>query len=312
MLAVLLVPPVPPLAEVTFPVVLSFKPASSPTISTLTVQLALAATLPPLKLIDPLPATAVTLPPQLLLAFGGFATFNPAGKPSVNAIPATATVGFGLLIVKVSVVVPPSGIVAAANAFEMVGGATTVSVAVLLVAPVPVSFELITPVVLFKTPAAAPVTVTLNEHDALAASEPPVMLMVLGAVVVTVPPQVVADPFATVSPAGSVSVKLIPVRPSEVFGFVIVNIRLVVPPTTMLEAPNDLAIVGGVATESVAALLAAPVPPLVDVTAPVVLILTPAVVPVTVTLKVQLPPCAIDAPASVIVLFPVIVRVPPH
>src|SRR5262249_57481374 len=58
--------------------------------------------------------------------------------------------------------------------------------------------------------------------------------------------------------------------------------------------------------------LAGPAPPFVDDTAPVVLFLPPAVAPVTVRVKVQLPPPAIVAPLSVIRLLPVTVNVPPH
>src|SRR5215471_14552706 len=61
-----------------------------------------------------------------------------------------------------------------------------------------------------------------------------------------------------------------------------------------------------------AVLLVVPVPPLAEVTAPVVLFLTPAVVPVTVTLNVQVPAMPMDAPVRVIVLLPVVVSVPPH
>jgi hypothetical protein len=111
-------------------------------------------------------------------------------------------------------------------------------------------------------------------------------VIVLGAVVVTEPPQAGVGPeVATVTPAGNVSVKLIPVRFCEAFGFVMVNVRLVVPPSSTLEAPNALLIVGAAATVNVAVLLVVPVPPLVDVTAPVVLFFTPAVAPVTVTLN---------------------------
>src|SRR5262249_47941052 len=78
------------------------------------------------------------------------------------------------------------------------------------------------------------------------------------------------------------------------------------------DAPKALVIVGGAATVIVAVLLVAPVPPLADVTAPVVLFLTPAVVPVTVIVKLQFPAAAIVAPLSVIVLPPVVVNVPPH
>jgi len=51
----------------------------------------------------------------------------------------------------------------------------------------------------------------------------------------------------------------------------------------MLLAPNALLIEGGATTKSVAVLLVVPVPPSVELMAPVVLLLVPAVVPVTLT-----------------------------
>jgi len=310
--AVLLVPPVPPSVELIAPVVLLLTPVVVAVTSTFTVQFEFAARVPPVKVSVVSPALGVKVPPQAVVALGVAATCNPDGRVSLNAIPVKAVVRFGLVMVKVRVDTPPVQIVVGLNALDIVGAPTTVIMAVLLVAPGPLSVALMTPVVFICTPAAVPVTVTLNEQLALAASVPPVNEIMLGAVVVTVPPQVVADPVGTDSPAGSVSVKLIPVSASPEFGLVIVKVRLVVPPTRMLAAPKPLVMVGGEATVTVAVLLTAPVPPLVDVTAPVVLFLTPAVVPVTVTLKVHMPPPAIVAPLSVIKLLPVTVKVPPH
>ena len=112
-------------------------------------------------------------------------------------------------------------------------------------------------------------------------------------VTVSVPPHWL-DPalFAAVNPAGSVSVNPTPVNDAVEFGLVIVNVRLVVAPTAMFVAPNDFEIVGGANTVMLAVLLVAPVPPSLEVMTPVVFIFTPAVVPVTGTLKVQfaLPP----------------------
>jgi len=204
---------------------------------------------------------------------------------SVNAIPFSVVVVFGLVMVKVSTLVPPCGIVAASKLFEIDGGPITVSVAVFEVAPAPLSFELIAPVVLFHTPVVDPVTVTLKLQLPPPVSVPPLKLIVLGAVVVSVPPHAAVGPeVATVTPAGSVSVKLIPVRFCVAFGLLMVNVSEVVAPSSTLEAPNALVIVGGVATVSVAEAVL-PVPPLADVTAPLVLFFTPAVAPVTVTLN---------------------------
>jgi hypothetical protein len=241
-------------------------------------------------------------------------TVSPAGRVSVNATPVNAVVVLGFVIVKLSTLVPFSGIVVASNDFMIDGGPTTVSMAVLLVPPAPLSFELIFPVVLFHTPVVEPVTVTLNEQVPFAASVPPENVMVLGAVVETMPPPqaAVGPAVGTVIPAGSVSVNAIPVRPSEAFGFVILNVSVLVWPSRMLDGENDFIIVGAVATANVAIAPVALVPPLVELTVDVRLFLTPAVVPVTVTLNVQLPLAAMDAPVSVIRLLPVTVRVPPH
>jgi len=118
--------PVPPLVELTALVVLSFWPAVVPVTLTLTLQDALAATVPPLRLIDPLPAVAVTVPWQPLETAGGVAITSPAGSESVNASPFSATVfPAGFVIVKVRPVVPFSGIVAAPKVFEIDGGDRT-------------------------------------------------------------------------------------------------------------------------------------------------------------------------------------------
>lgn len=310
--AVLLANPVPPLDEDRALVMLLFTPAATPVTSTVTVQVPDAATVPPLKVIELLPAVAVTIPPQLVLVFGLLATLRPAGRESVNPTPIKATVEFGLVIVKVTVAVPPNGTVGALNALLMLPGATTVTVAVLLVDPVPVSFEVIAPDVLFITPAAVPVTVTMKLHEPPAAIDPPESVIVLPPVTATEPPpQVENDPFGTVSPAGRVSVNPTPVIPSVALVLVIVKVRLVVPPNGIVKAPNALARVGGVATVTVAVLLVVPVPPFVELTAAVVLFFTPPVAPVTVKLILHVPFAATVAPDNVIT-FELIASVPPH
>ena len=188
-------------------------------------------------------------------------------------------------MVKVRVVVPFRLMLAAPNAFAMLGGPITVMLAVLLVAPAPLSVEEMGPVVLFCTPAATPVTFKLSEHEALAASVPPVKLIEPDpAAAVTVPLQVVANPLgvATCNPAGNVSLKPTPVRASDAFGLLRLKVSEVLAPTRMLAAPKALVIVGGVATVKLAEAVL-PVPPLVEVTLPVVLVNWPAAAPVTVT-----------------------------
>jgi len=73
-----------------------------------------------LKLMLPLPATAVTVPPQVLVTPGVEATCNPTGSVSVKlALMATT---LGLLMLKLNVVVPFTGIVAAPKLLVICGG----------------------------------------------------------------------------------------------------------------------------------------------------------------------------------------------
>src|SRR2546427_719413 len=119
--------------------------------------------------------------------------------------------------------------------------------------------------------------------------------MPVGAVVVKVPPHTVADALATVRPVGSVSVKATPVSASAFApGLVIVKVSDVVAFRPVPLGLNTLAIAGGASTLSEAEAVP-PVPPSVEVTLPVVLLLLPAVVPVTSNEKVQDDPAAGDA-----------------
>ena len=137
---------------------------------------------------------------------------------------------------------------------------------------------------------------TLNTHWLFTAMVAPVSEMPVGLVVVRVPPQTVAEEFATVKPVGSVSLKATPVR-AAVFaaGLVMVNCSDVVAFRAMLVGLKTLAMDGGANTDKTAVLLVVPVPPSVDVTAPVVLLLSPALVPVTETERVQVDPAAGEA-----------------
>ena len=76
----------------------------------------------------------------------------------------------------------------------------------------------------------------------------------------------------------------VPVRNSStVAGLVMPKVSEVVPLSGMEAAPNDLAMEGGGAMTDTLADAVPPVPPSVEVTAPVVLFLVPAEVPVTLT-----------------------------
>jgi len=152
------------------------------------------------------------------------------------------------------------------------------------------------------------VTVTLNRHWLFTSIVAPARVMPVGAVVVKVPPQTVAEALATVNPTGSESVSATPVSAAVLAaGLVRVNCNEVVPFSAIVAGVKTLAMVGGASTVRMAVLLAAPVPPSVEVTAPVVLLLAPGIVPVTSTEKVQVEPAAGDTvrvpPDSVMVLL---------
>jgi len=115
--------PVPPFAEETLPVVLFLSPAVIPVTVTLNVQLPFAAIEPPVRAIV-FGAVTVNVPPHCALV--ALVTVKPAGRVSVKATFVRAVLVFGFVMVKLKVVVPFNGIVAAPNDFEIEGGATTV------------------------------------------------------------------------------------------------------------------------------------------------------------------------------------------
>jgi hypothetical protein len=163
-----------------------------------------------------------------VLALGVGATTNPDGNASVNAMPVKAVALFGFIIVNVSVATPPVQMVEVLNDFWIVGCPITVIMAGLLVAPGPLSVELITPVVFTHAQAETPVTVTLNVQLPLAVSVPPLNEIPLGAMVMTVPLQTGALPVGTVNPAGNVSVNATPVSGSAPFGLLSVKLSEVI------------------------------------------------------------------------------------
>lgn len=284
-IAVLLAAPVPPSVDVTADVVLAKLPAAVPVTFTENVQEALAASVPPLRLTPVFWVAVMVPPPQLPVRPLGVEIIKPAGRVSLKATPLSVVLVLGLLIVKLRLVEPFCGMLAAPNAFVIVGGPTTVTLAVEVVL-VPPSVELAC-TELFFTPTVVPVTLTETVQFPLAASVAPVRLTEPPpAVASAVPPQVLLSPLgvATTKPAGKLSVNTIPVRLRPVFGFVILNVSEVVPFNGTLAAPNALMIDGGEATVRFA-LAVFPVPPFVDVTLPVVLVYCPEAAPVTVTLN---------------------------
>jgi len=282
---------VPPSVELTCTLLL-LSPAVVPCTFTETAQEALAANVPPDKASEPDPAAAVAVPPHVLVRFGVAAITSPAGRLSVNDSPVRLTFVLGLLMLMVSDVVPFSGILVAPKPLVTVAGDATVRVAVLLVAPVPPLVELTAPVVLATVPDCVPVTfITIVQVAPGVAMLPPDRLMLVElAAAVTVPPQVLLTPGvdATCKPFVSVSLNAIPFSALVLLaGFVMVNVSVVVPFSVIAAAPKAFEIAGGATTLTSAVLLAKPVPPCVELIAPVVLLASPAAVPVTFTERVH-------------------------
>ena len=172
----------------------------------------------------------------------------------------------------------------------MVGGAITVRLAVAMF-PVPPLAEDTWPVVFVYAPAVAPVTVTEYTHWPFTGIVTPPTLIVFELTVkapLPKPQGSLTTLFGVVSPLGRGSINVTGLR-ATVFagGFVMVNVSVVVPFSGMLVGLNTLAATGGATTVIGAVLLVVPVPPSVEVIAPVVLLASPAVVPFTSTFTVQ-------------------------
>src|SRR5262249_32318765 len=157
-------------------------------------------------------------------------------------------------------------------------------------------------VVFTNWPATVPVTVTVNMHCPFALMEEPDIVIVRGEIGRAARRQRVADAVGAVSPAGSVFVNPTPVRPSAALELAIVNCRPVVAWRTMDGGKNVVAMLGGdgvVTVRFADALL--PIPPLLDVTLPVVFVYWPADAPVTVTVNTHCPFALMEEPDIVIV-----------
>jgi hypothetical protein len=127
-------------------VVLFWVPMVTPVTMIEIGQLAPAASVPPVNVSMLLPVIERVPPQGVVVPLGAV---RPEGSKSVKAMPVSATVALGFVRVRSRLVVPLKGIDPAPNALPIVGGASTVTVAVLEGPPAPDSFELIGPVVLF-------------------------------------------------------------------------------------------------------------------------------------------------------------------
>ena len=195
------------------------------------------------------------------------------------------------MIVTVSTEIPPGSIAAGANAFAMLGAlAVTVRVAVFDAAPV-AAWLLETPDAVFGlAPIAVPRTTTVTVHESDAGTVRPEnasavwpAAKLLPAAPAHVPPAAAA---VSITMPESVSVNA-PAVSAKAFGFVSVNVIVLVPPSGTLAGEKPFASVGDPETASVAD-AAAPAGACALVAVLVVLI-TEAVV-VTDCVMVQLPP----------------------
>ena len=211
-------PLVPPSKDVIGSVTLICSPGITPVTATVMVQFEAAAIAPPASEMVPLPAIAVTAPPQVLATTLGVATFKPAGRLSTTDTAVKGTVGFGLPMLNVRVVTPLSGITATPKALLMVGGFAATNVAV---AALPVPKEDTTLLVVLILMPSVEVTVVVIVQVLEAAMEPPSKLILPEpAAAPNKPPQVLvaAGGVATVTPAGRLSTKPTPVNVTT-FGF---------------------------------------------------------------------------------------------
>jgi len=143
--------PAPAVVEVTA-TLLFCTPAVVPVTFTEKVHEVLVGKVVPARLTTVAPEAAVIVPPphDPVRPFGE-ETDKPAGRPSVKATPVSGMVfAGGFVIVKLSEVVPPSGMVGAPKVLVICGELATVKVAVLLTTPDPPLVEVTAPVTLLN------------------------------------------------------------------------------------------------------------------------------------------------------------------
>lgn len=181
--------PVPPSVEVTL-TLLFFAPSVVPVTFTLKTHEPLAASVPPERLMEEEPAVARIPPlPHVPESPLGVATSKPAGSESVKATPDKGEAVFGLVIVKVSEVVPLSEMLEAPKEVASEGGKLV---------PVPVRPRVcglfpapsVTARVALRAPAAPGVNVTVIVQ---------VLLLVTGELVLHVPPEEKSPPSVPVN-----------------------------------------------------------------------------------------------------------------
>jgi len=120
----LAVPPVPPLLEVTLPVVLLAVPVVESVTPTVIVQFwppLMLAPVRPIVVTGGDPDVFVLTVPPLQFVLGPEATVMPTGNVSATPTPVSVVLAFGLVMVIVSVDVLPAAMLVGLNAFVIVG-----------------------------------------------------------------------------------------------------------------------------------------------------------------------------------------------
>src|SRR5476649_1273069 len=255
----------------------------------------------------PAPATAVMVgaPPQLFTTFGTAAITTPAGSASLKVSALRAGDPAGLVTVKVRVEVCPTPIVAGANALVSAGWLCTVRPLEVTELVTCASALMFATVLLYGPPITLEVTSTRTAHDATA-------LFIAAPVTVIVPLPATAAAnaglltkapptgqllwmfgvAATITLAGSESVKLMPASDGLPAPLVMVKVSVEVPPTSIAVGANALL---SEACETVSVWLVTPLvstPPTVMLPAPLVYTFAAALVTSTLTVQVLAPTAA--------------------
>ena len=278
-------------AEWMIPVVFAKTPLTVPVTSTDTVHEVFRSKDTPAipRLVAPASGSGlnVAAAPQsvaMVLAAGGLAISNPTGKLSLKVIPVKSVVLFGLLIVKVSVVLPLIGMAATAKALVTVGAEITVSESA-AVLPEPPLLDVTTEDVLSLIPPTVATTSKLTTQSVSGATDAPenVRLVLPATGVNVAKPQSVTDSAgveATCKPSGSrLSVNPTPVSVVRTSVLSMVKVNVVVSPTRMVFGLKALLIAGGAMITRLAVLEVRPVPPSVELMTDVVLSFEPWLVP---------------------------------
>jgi hypothetical protein len=302
--ALLTGPAVPVSVLLTPALVLTYDPATVDVTLTVTTHVELAATVPPLKLTEPPPATAVATPPMHVVAALGVAALTKSvGYISVKLIPLSGEL-LGLVIVSVSTLTSPLVIEARLKLFAIVGFGNTSKATGPAPVPAVGVCVVVTPLTLFgllprfvlvtctstvQPPGGRFGTVKFNAFSPVAPTNSAGELITPAHV-----PPIVVDATLMLR---SVSVKLALFK-IETFALPSVNLMVLISPLPIVLGTNVLAIVGDVKGGAVTIKFADAVVlvlALVEITVPVVLVTpgeaaTTELVTLTLILQLAVPP----------------------